>query len=223
MSYILEALRRAQAERERGHVPGLQAQPLADQPPPAGRPRALALGVAGGVALGLLGAASLWWWRDRPVAAPATTLATPPVQQAQTASAPVAVPSRQADAAPAPAPSLPVVVSAPAPLPAPAPPAPPAAPAPAKAPAPPVAASGAASPGVRLLRLAQLPADLRRELPPLNVGGAVWSESLASRFVILDGQLLREGDSVAPGLLLERIAQKAAWLRWRDLRIELAL
>lgn len=35
---------------------------------------------------------------------------------------------------------------------------------------------------------------------------------------MLDGQVLREGDSVAPGLVLERIAQKSAILRWREQR-----
>jgi general secretion pathway protein B len=72
------------------------------------------------------------------------------------------------------------------------------------------------------VRLAQLPAEQRRELPPLAVGGSVWSDNASSRFVLLDGQLLHEGDSIAPGLVLERIAPRSAWLRWRGQRIELA-
>ena len=67
-----------------------------------------------------------------------------------------------------------------------------------------------------------MPPAQRRELPALSVGGAIWSETPASRFLIIDGQVMREGDAVAPGLVLERIAPKAAWLRWRDLRVELA-
>jgi len=55
----------------------------------------------------------------------------------------------------------------------------------------------------------------------LNVGGSISSEAAAARFVIIDGQVLREGDVVAPGLVLERIAPKSAWLRWRNTRIEL--
>ena len=69
----------------------------------------------------------------------------------------------------------------------------------------------------------QLASDLRRELPPLVVGGSVWSDSAASRFVILDGQVLREGESVAPGLVLERIQPKAVVLRWREMRVEITL
>ena len=51
----------------------------------------------------------------------------------------------------------------------------------------------------------------------------MWSDSAASRFVILDGQVLREGDPVAPGVVLERIERKAAVLRWKDQRIEVPL
>ena len=71
--------------------------------------------------------------------------------------------------------------------------------------------------------LPQLAPHLRRELPRLVVGGSVWSSSAASRFVILDGQLLHEGDTVATGLVLESIQPKSAVLRWRELRLELAL
>jgi general secretion pathway protein B len=78
-----------------------------------------------------------------------------------------------------------------------------------------------ASAALPVVRLAQLSAEQRRELPPLVVGGSVWSDSAASRFVLIDGQLLHEGDRIAPGLVLERIAPKSAWLLWRDRRIEL--
>jgi general secretion pathway protein B len=80
----------------------------------------------------------------------------------------------------------------------------------------------AASSTLRSVKLAQLPAELRRELPALSVGGTMWSENVASRFLIIDGQVLREGEAAGPGLVLERIAQRAAWLRWREWRIELS-
>jgi general secretion pathway protein B len=110
-----------------------------------------------------------------------------------------------------------VVVSAP-PLPRPGPEAV-ALPADGAAPPPPASAS---SP-VRAVLLAQLAADLRRELPPLTLGGAIWSDSAASRFVIVNGQVLREGEVAAPGVVLERIGQKAVFLRWRDWRIEVPI
>jgi general secretion pathway protein B len=39
MSYILDALKRADAERGRGQVPGLNAQPLGASPEPSGSRR----------------------------------------------------------------------------------------------------------------------------------------------------------------------------------------
>jgi general secretion pathway protein B len=72
-------------------------------------------------------------------------------------------------------------------------------------------------------RLAELPADQRRQLPPLVVGGSVWSEQVSARFVVLDGQVLREGDAAAPGLVLVKLAPRAATLRWRDMLLELSL
>jgi general secretion pathway protein B len=80
-----------------------------------------------------------------------------------------------------------------------------------------------ADPAPRALPLAALSNDQRRGLPPLAVGGAVWSDNAAARFVMLNGQLVREGDAVAPGLVLERIEPKSAVLVWQGLRIALPL
>jgi len=72
----------------------------------------------------------------------------------------------------------------------------------------------------RVPLLGELPDGLRRQLPVLAFSGSVYSDQPASRFVMINGQLLREGDSVAPGLLLERIQPKSVLLRWRDQRFE---
>jgi general secretion pathway protein B len=88
-------------------------------------------------------------------------------------------------------------------------------------------AEGARPPGAPIItqvrRLAELPAEQRRELPPLVVGGSVWSDQASARFVVLDGQVLREGDAAAPGLVLVKLAPRAATLRWRDMLLELPL
>ena len=88
------------------------------------------------------------------------------------------------------------------------------------APAPPSAA-----PGARLapLALAELTAEQRREWPPLVMGGSIWSDSALSRFVIINGQVVREGEAAAKGMVLERIGPKTVTVRWRDLRVELPL
>lgn len=230
MSYILDALRRADAERQQGQIPGLNAT-SAGLAPAAPSARRL-LPWAGLAALVLVLAALAAWWSR----APAVSVPTPPTSTA-TATVPAPAPA-PVPAVPQPAaPSLPIVVSA-------APVAPPETAAPAAAPtmiaadpavpagkstAPPrPAAVEAANPVVapsspRPVPLAQLAPQLRRELPRLALGGSVWSPSAASRFVILDGQMWREGDEVAPGLVLENIQPKSAVLRWRELRLELAL
>jgi general secretion pathway protein B len=70
-------------------------------------------------------------------------------------------------------------------------------------------------------KLAELPPELRSGLPPLAVSGSIWSDSPASRFVLINGQVVREGDMAAPGVVLERIGPRSAVLRWREQRFEL--
>ncbi len=203
MSYILEALRRSQAERERGQVPGLNAQPGAVATLPTQREGppwrwVLPLGVVALAALLL----AVWAWRGAAVPAPA------------------AVPTQPLTAAPpaAEATPLPLVVSAPPPPPVvAAAPTAPTAPAVADKPSAPAAAAP------RVLRLSELTAEQRRELPSMSLGGSVWSDSALSRFVIVNGQVVREGETAAPGVVVDTIGPKSVRLRWRDLRIELAL
>jgi general secretion pathway protein B len=73
------------------------------------------------------------------------------------------------------------------------------------------------------VRLADLPEARRRELPPLAVSGAVQSPDPAARMLIVDGQVLREGDAAAPGLVLERITPRAAVFSLRGQRFEIPL
>ncbi len=216
MSYILDALRRAQAERERGQVPGLEARTLVHTPPPPPRRSVALWWLSGAVALAMLGLTlSIWLLRgaEAPVRAPVVGQAPTPTPTPTHTPTPTLSPTTPTSTTPVlvpvPMPVTPttmVVVSAPAPPPAPqvaaAPP-----------PAPPSAS-------VRAVQLGQLSAELRRELPVLTVGGAIWSDNAASRFVIVNGQVLREGEAAAPGVLLERIGPKAIFLRWRDWRIE---
>ncbi len=217
MSYILDALRRAEAEREqeKASVPGLHSAVLSDlpQPPVATRsarraPLAWALGliVLGGIAVGA-------WWLGRsaaPVPAPAPT-----PMPAATVAVPAA-PSPAVPLAPPPAPVAVPAVRAPAPAPALVPPSNP--------PAPPVAVSPAAVPppaAAPLPSYRELPEATRRQLSPLNVGGAMHSPDPASRMLILNGQVVRQGDTVAPGLVLEEIQPRAAVLVFQGQRFTL--
>lgn len=214
MSYILDALRRAEAdrERERGAVPGLLAQPLPDGAAPRATSPRRWLPWAGGGLLLVAGIGAGTWWASAsrdvvPVAPSSGASAAAPVQPA----------------APAPAPVPPVVMAPAVPAPAPAasaspylPPAPPpAAVAIAPAPAPRSAAAPAAEPPARLPLMSELPEATRRELPRLALGGSVYSDDPRSRLVIINGEVLHEGARLGNELVLEQIRPRELVLRFK--------
>ena len=90
-------------------------------------------------------------------------------------------------------------------------------PAPAPAPAP----SASAAAATRIYALAELPPEIRSQWPALVVGGSVYSPKAASRIVILNGQVFREGDRPLDGLAVEQIRLKSTVLVFRGYRIEL--
>lgn len=242
MSYILDALRRADAERQRGAVPGLHAQaPIGMQSgataAPAGPARRL--GLAASVLL-LLGLAVAAGWLLRPGAAPAlaaagqpgTGLAVGPAAAIPAALAPpvLAVPAPAARLLPAPPAGMPM----PMPMPIPVlsqPAAPTRRPAlVASAPAAPVAETSAApaparpasvAAPARLPSLAELPLAQQRELGPLLVGGAMHAEQAALRIVILNGQVFHEGDLLSAELQVQQIRLKSVVMSHRGQRFEL--
>ncbi len=210
MSYILDALRRAEAdrERERGQVPGLHSTaPVTGAAAAARSRRWLPWAGAGLLLLAGIGAGSWWAGAPRDAAVPPPPPAAP--LPAAPAPAPVALPAP----APAPVPSAPPASASPYLPPAP-PPVPVAAtPAPTPPPAPTVPAVEA-----RIPRLAELPESVRRELPKLVISGSVYSEDPASRFVIINGEVMREGGKPGADLVLEKIAPRELVLRFRGQR-----
>jgi general secretion pathway protein B len=227
MSYILDALKKADAERERRGVPGLHAQAagLAGEERRSG---GLLRWAAGAGAL-LLVAALAWWWVGVRDAAPVPPTATPsaptaPAPQAPVAQAPaVQTPVVQAPVMQAPVMQAPATQTPPDAAVAPprviVPPAPPAlVPSPAQAP-PATAASAARS--ERVVALAQLSPELRRQLPPLTVSGAMYAPQPAARLIFINGQVFREGDTLTEGLVLERIGPASSVLSLRGTRFEL--
>ncbi len=91
---------------------------------------------------------------------------------------------------------------------------------PALPPANPAATASVPAPVVPLQSLAP---DLRSQIPPMTVGGAIYSDRPANRFVLINGQVVREGESPATGVTLERIGPKSAVMRWREMRFEMPL
>lgn len=222
MSYILDALRRADAERERGGVPGLHTQPTpteSDDDEAGTRARGLrpwhwvVIGLAGGLA-----AAVVWQWPG----GEAPAIQAPPPQPM---SSPIAPPIAAEPAAPPP-PPLPTAAAPPPATPveiAPMRAAPKPAPATATASAVVPAAVAPATAPTRVASLAELPADARRALPPLAFGGSIYSNTPANRLLIVNGQLMHEGDSLGPGVALEQIKPKAAVLNIGGQRYEIGL
>jgi general secretion pathway protein B len=214
MSYILDALRRAEAERERGQLPGLHTQPVAISStaaaPVAPRPALLWLG--GLVALLLLGAL-LWWLLPRSTLHEPVVLAVSPQD-----------PPTPVTALPVPPPAPAVITPAEAMKVVPVTPvlAPRAATAPAMASAATSTAASAASLVAAIVPWDRLPESQRRQMPALAISGAIWSESASNRMLIVSGQLLHEGDTAAPGVVLEQIRAKSAVLRWKDVRYEVS-
>lgn len=183
MSYILDALKRAEAQRH-GAQPARSALPASFAPPPAAdrATRILpwaGLLLAGGGALAVLAIAL----RDAPRPAP------PPAPASETSAA------AEPDAVTPPAVIIPPQAQA------------------APSPAPAVQRQSAA-----LGTLRDLPSHVQREIPPLIIGGYLYSPVSADRSVLINNRLRREGDEVAPGLVLEALQANGMVLNYRGHR-----
>lgn len=239
MSFILDALRKSETARRRSEAPDLfTTMPNATPPAPARRQWPM-LAVGGVGVLSLI--VALWLFAQRtPAPAPAETptAAAPSVE----ANAPPPPPPEPAPADPAntrpaqdaaaiqpqvaptvpaariPTPAEPVVA---APIPPRESPPAPATPSPVvePLPAPPVAAP---PPSDRIVSIADLEPGTRSQLPPLKLSMHLWNETPSQRFVILDGQRMKEGDAIGE-IVIERITRDGAVLAWRGGRLKIEL
>lgn len=243
MSYILEALKKAQAERQLGSAPTIHALPI--QPAAGARSSGSRLPLWIGIGVGtlLIGAAAFMWWRQQAgvapgqvaIVLPAQAPAAPPVVVAPAAPLQPAVVAPPVAAPPAPSPApVPVArpplaaapaaprLAAPAPVPVPVPvpekaPAPARAPAPAPAPEPLAAAAEESLPFMR-----ELPQSVQQGLPQVAFGGYMYSKNPADRLLLIDKVLRHEGEEVAPGLVLEKLLPRAAVMNYRGTRYRVA-
>jgi general secretion pathway protein B len=71
----------------------------------------------------------------------------------------------------------------------------------------------------RSYTFAELPADVQQALPKFSVSGGVYSDSVAQRMLVVNGQVFNEGSEIAPGVVLEQIRPRVALLKFRGLRI----
>ncbi|OGA12794.1 MAG: hypothetical protein A3H33_02665 [Betaproteobacteria bacterium RIFCSPLOWO2_02_FULL_65_20] len=208
MSFILDALRKSDQQRQRGAAPTLLTAQAA-----AVAPRRPAYWVQGLFAAALVGAGMLIGWLGprQPEQPAAPVLATP---ETRAPAIPPALPALTRATKP---PIQNPAVAAPspgAPGPASASPAT-AAVAPGQAPAPEVAAGAGAQDA---MALAELPVSIRQELPALQVLLHMYSPRPEKRFVTINNQTLQEGESAAPGVTLERITPDGMILSFKGYR-----
>jgi general secretion pathway protein B len=209
VSFILDALRKSEHERQRSTVPGLSHVPLATPRHALPGWAIVVMGILAGTVLALGGA---WWQSQRSL--PAPPAGPPPLAATATLPTP-AVSAATTTAAAAPPPVAAGVVAA-APIPQATPPSAPAA-ATLQSPAPALAAAveqkreslasaataGLASPrvtpsGPTLPSAAALNAQ-GIGVPPLTLELHAYSNSPSERFVFINGRKYREGERLAEG------------------------
>lgn len=215
MSYILDALKKAEAERKLGAVPGIHAPATYASGQRSGRTLWLVAGLA---LLAAVLAALAWfrpWIAPQTAALPLPPLSTAPAPQP----VPVLVPVMPLVQAPPPV--KPKAVARIAPPALPAKPRPVASAAPQPAP-PPQAAQPAERQDSEPLTLRELPEQIQREIPALKIGGYIYSSNPAERSLLINNKLLREGDEAAPGLTLEKMLRGSVVLNYKGYRYRIA-
>ncbi|MEJ6023526.1 general secretion pathway protein GspB [Ramlibacter sp. PS4R-6] len=195
MSYILDALRKADAQRERDASRGIHAQPASlGTPSAAGAPERRGGWVALAAA-GMVVAAAAGWYFTRSEVPPPVVTAPPAV-----------VPSPPAAAAispPPPAPMAPAALQARE------------AAFTKQATAAPAATDASAV-------AAPIPGGLPADAPRVAISGGVYSPNPAQRLLIVNGQVFNEGSEVAPGVKVEAIQARTATLSFRGGRYTVA-
>lgn len=227
MSYILDALRKAEAERNVGTAPGAEL-PRSFQHPPSSRGASNPwpwVALAAVAVAGVLG--GLAWLRPAAVVPPAAA----PIPAVAAAAAPAATDAQaeaQAEAQADTQAQLSVAADAMS------------AEAEETVEALPAAQAGAAfheaeedkpvasrppkktppkkpNPAA-ITALRDLPASIQQQVPPVSIGGYIYSDNKADRSVLINNRLRREGEDVAPGLTLERMTPTGVVLAYKGYR-----
>ncbi|VXB26660.1 general secretion pathway protein GspB [Massilia sp. 9I] len=217
MSYILEALKKAQAERQLGNAPTIHAPaPSYTAAVTRSSRNPLIVGVVAGTLVVALGALFLLR-QQAPAPAPVVAQAAPAPVAPPVAAVPAPVPVPEPVAPPKPveavkpkeAPARPKAEPAPAPAPVEAAP---------ESPRPVLVAAAPAPAEDNVGPLQSLPEAVQRDIPKVAFGGYIYSPNPAERLLLVDKMLRREGEEVAPGLVLERLLPKAAIMNFRGYR-----
>jgi general secretion pathway protein B len=232
MSLILDALKRAERERNADTVPapGDVAVPRAGRAPARGRVAWIGAIVA---AIGVAGFAGWKLTRGQPEPAPAPPPPAPAVIVARPApppAQPAVLPGTEAvaslddltdepvlEAAPGPAAPLPVP-AAPASTPAPTPEPPPPTGA-AEVPAAPAEIPPALTQPAPLRKFREMPPEYRADFPALKIEVHVHEAAAQRRFVMVNGRRYREGERLAEGPQLVEIVAEGMVLDYRGEKV----
>lgn len=223
MSYILDALRKSEQQRQQGAAPITRLTQVTE----TAQKRAL-FSMNGMLAVALVGVGALIGWLrpwqsepSMPTPSPvvAATLSAPSAPSMPSAanmpSAPVAQPV-------APVASLPPMVDVPdrvvVTMEPPVQPAQVSPPIPAARPESPAAAATPAT-----MALAELPDSVRREIPDMTVSLHGYADVPKDRIVMVNGTLLHEGEDIAPGFRLERITPDGVIIGYKGYRFRRGL
>jgi len=257
MSYILDALKKADSERQHGKTPDIHSQPVRsntlDNDDQSWKKHALWLAVVILLII-VVSIIFLMNWQRVPQMATVqpTAPATAPAPMAPPQPAPVTVQNTPAPAAttePAPAnPPAPATAAsaAPAPVAAQTPaepvkemPAPTVAKKITKEKRPAAASAKTAKPTSAVKKpadkppvdpaietisttLRDLPLGIQNEIPTITVGGYIYSANKGESQLLINKMLLREGEQVVPGLVLERMMPHSAILNYKGYRYRIA-
>jgi general secretion pathway protein B len=216
MSFILDALRKSEHERDRRAGPAT-LEPATTRPTNTGRPWLLAAGAL----LLLANLIVLVWVLER---SPSKDRAAPPVVSRNVRDGTVVRPSRMDPPQPETASTIRPVVrplsqevseppeAASVVAPSPAPP---------RAPAPRTTIAPAARPPASAPSIRQLSGPLATGLPALEMALHVYSADPAKRFVVINGERATEGTTLKSGPSIERITPEGVVLVFQGQRFSL--
>lgn len=208
MSYILEALKKSDTERQYSKT----THPLADLSPLAHRnKRGRSIVFVAGLSLLLIGAtaiSALWYFKQLP------TMTVKTLQEQQTELSPKVStpPTKETE----PHQDIQYVVE----------------PKPLKhiSPAEDFVVISAPPPPQKMLtkhsdapQLSELPIEIQNDIPKLNLAGHAYAEDPDSRLIIINNKIVREGDTIGDQLLLKEITFEGVVLSYKTILFQIIL
>ncbi|MDZ7686916.1 MAG: general secretion pathway protein GspB [Gammaproteobacteria bacterium] len=210
MSYILDALNKSEAEKQRKRAsPGLDAL---HRPAPERRRRHWLFFASVVVILVVVNGAFLYWWmaqrREPAIGNEAQSAASPTEAVTAPATSPIATPadttSAPVDATREPAGELITPQTA-------------------RRTQQSSSLPEKPTSGAPTMAIGELPSSVQQQLPDLRFSSHIYASAPDLRMVNINGKSLREGELVSDGIRLVEITEEGVVLRYRDYRFEVSV